>query len=437
MPEIDWADPYPAQVIQGNNTFALDLFRKLVRDQESDTRSRDSNLFFCSYSILAAFVMAYAGARATTAAQIAETLYFPPNSLELHHVFAALMQTLEKAEAQYQLTAANKFWMKQNFRAEPAYLDLLRQYYDSEVGRFKDVADLQVQANDWVAEQTQNKIPAIFRDEPNPSTKFVLLNAVYFKATWLEPFDKDATKSGQFHLLNGSTIAIDMMYGVKKEYTYQQFPEYGLEVIELPYKGGTEDDVPTASMAIILPARDVDIRALCGTLTYELIQSLLSAEDEFNDFEDEFLYSPRSETLHLTMPKFKLSSLFSIRSSLCGMGITQAFDEANANFSGINPLAYLFEAQHATFLEVNEETTEAAGATALSGGTRSAATPIEVTVDRPFILLILDASTRAPFQDRERGCDRSVLFAGRILDPSQFEAAELEGKRCQVDPHFR
>lgn len=438
-PEMNWADPYSARIIRGNNTFALDLFRKLVRDQSSDPETQSSNLFFCPYSVLTALVMAYAGSREQTARQMSETLHFPESDPELHTVFVQLAQTLERKSEQYHLTAANKFWMRDGFEAGADYLNLLSQFYQSDMGRFRDEFDLQNKANTWCAEKTKQRIPEIFRDPPNMNTEFVLANAVYFKAAWLEPFDTEKTQPGPFHLQNGASVLTEMMFGMKETFAYKKFNQHNAEVIELPYEGVDADQWSTTSMAIILPEPGIDIQTFSQTLTYELIQELLSMEDEDNLSMNEFMGLVGSK-LHLTMPKLKVTSLFSMRSALCGVGMTDIFSEPDANLSGIHPAAYLIDAQHAAFLEVNEKFTAAAGVTALSGGKRGGRL-FKVTVDRPFILLILDASTRASQWDKTTKTasksDRSILFVGRILNPNE-SVAEVSGlESCEVDPDFQ
>jgi serpin B len=242
-----------------------------------------------------------------------------------------------------------------------------------------------VAINDWVSDRTNEKIKDLLPERIiTPKVKLVLTNAIYFNAGWADAFDESETADGPFLLLDGSEVTVPMM----RQTTSLGYGQgEGYQVVELPYDG---DEL---SMVILLPDEG-GFSAFENSLDSSRIVSITNRIDY--------------QEVALTMPKFKIESDFSLKHTLKGMGMPGAFLEG-ANFSGMDGSRNLFisDVIHKAFVDVNESGTEAAAATAVIMVVESVPPPpIEVTVDRPFILFIRDIETS------------TILFAGRVVDPS-------------------
>lgn len=381
-----------AALEDGNQAFALDFYQA-VHDQ-------GGNLFYSPYSISLALAMTYAGARGTTESQMGETLNFTLPQDRLHPAINALDQELASREAassaqegdSFKLNIANSIWAQKDYTFLPEYLDLLAQNYGAGL-RLVDFAG-NVESgrqtiNDWVDEQTQGKIKDLIpQGAIDALTRLVLANAIYFKASWLHPFDEKLTQDGDFHLLDGSQVRVPMMAAsASTSLPYAQGPGY--QAVELPYLGG---DV---AMLILVPD--------AGTFP--------QFEASLNPVRlQEVLSSLKSQQVVLKMPKFKFESSYDLSNTLAGMGMPDAFDPGQADFSGMDGgrNLYITRVLHKAYVSVDEKGTEAAAATAVIVGlTAMPSSPVELTVDRPFIFII---------QDKPTG---TILFMGRILNPAE------------------
>lgn len=383
------------QVVDGNTAFALDLYHKLIEGQD-----QDGNIFLSPYSISLAMAMAYAGARGETADQMAETLHFTLPQERLHSAFDALDLAISaRAETEgIELSTANAFWGQLGHPFLQGYIDLLAGYYGTEV-RLMDFQTTpepcREEINDWVSEKTQGKIEELLPPgSVNPLTKLVLTNAIYFKGTWKWQFDPDLTGERPFTLLDGSQVMVPMMEQgeVWLPYTEGSLDGLGYQAVELPYVG------EELSMVILLPAP-------------EWLGEEFTAE-KFKEFERKLSPEWLKETLEgletwevdLVMPKFSFTWGFDLSDALSRLGMPLAFS-AQADFSGMDGMRDLFinGIYHKAFVKVDEEGTEALGAT---GTTMVRAAPYEFQVNHPFIFLI---------RDRETG---AILFLGRVLNPA-------------------
>ncbi|MDZ7843592.1 MAG: serpin family protein [Anaerolineales bacterium] len=379
-----------SQLVEGNTAFALAMYHQLEDDYD--------NLFFSPYSISQALAMTYAGARGVTREQMAETLRFRLEPEELHSAFNTLDQTLEKMDEvelpedsgdAFQLNIANTIWGQRDYHFEDPFLDTLANYYGAGL-RLLDFIENSEEArgtiNSWVSDQTEGKIQDLIpRGGVGSATRLVLTNAIYFNASWMEPFDQELTEEGSFFLLNGEEIQAPMMrHHAAQNFAYGQGENY--QVVEIPYVGSQ------ASMLILLPDEgnfEEVGRKLDGDYLTQVLESL----------------SPAS--VNLTFPKFEFESEISLADTLMEMGMPSAFGEG-ADFSGMTGTRDLFisEVFHKAFVGVDEEGTEAAAATAVvMAESAMPAEPIRMTVERPFFFLI---------RDRQTG---SILFFGRVLNP--------------------
>ncbi len=372
-------------LVQGNNTFALNLYGTL-----SDG---EGNLFFSPFSISQALAMTLAGARGETERQMINTLHYELPQSALHPSFNALDrelasrgQGLQAEENQFfELNIANAIWGQQGYEFLPDFLDVLAENYGAGL-RPVDFAgapeESRARINDWVSEETQDKIRDLLPfGAVDSNTRLVLTNAIYFNASWQLPFDRRLTRELPFHLAGGSVVEVPMMTETSRD-LYGYVEGEGYQAVDVPYSSGE------MSMTILLPDEG----------TFVEFEDSLNARVLDRIFDDLEIGD-----IALTMPLFELESEFSLDNTLAEMGMPDAFG-AEADFSGMTGTKGLWISKvvHKAFVSVDEEGTEAAAATAVvveeSG-------PILVTVDRPFIFLIRDRATGA------------VLFLGRVMNP--------------------
>lgn len=373
-------------LVDGNNAFGLDLYQSL--------RSEDGNLILSPFSISLALAMTYSGAKGETEAQMADVLNFPAQS-QTHPAFNALDLMLEetdiildKDQEPMQLDIANAVFAEQTFAFLPDFLDTLSVNYGAGV-RLMDFANnpdpSRKEINQWVSDETKDKINDLLPENAvTTSTKMVLVNAIYFKADWLSPFDANDTYDGTFTLLDGSEVTVPMM-GQRMGIPY--YVSNGYAAAELPYTG------ESAVMTVLVPdaGRFEEVESqLNGAMFKEMLANLAPAD------------------VTLRMPKFEYESSFMLSDTLASMGMPLAFDENRADFSSMTDqqALYIGNVIHKAFVAVDEEGTEAAAATAVIMEGASAVMPEnELYIDRPFIYFIRDV---------ESG---QILFIGRVLNP--------------------
>ena len=385
-PQVNETDLAP--LVEGNNTFAFNLYQAL--------REEDDNLFYSPYSMSLALAMTYAGARGETEQQMADTLHFTLSQDRLHPAFNSLDIELGKrgegAEGKdgegFRLHIANAVWGQKGYHFLPTFLDVLAENYGAGL-RTLDFASAPEESrliiNDWVSDQTEGRIEDLIpQGLIDIFTRLVLTNAIYFNAAWQYPFSERATGDSQFHLLDGREVTVPMM-SQTESFGYAEGADY--QAVELPYDGGE------LSMVILLPHAG-QFEAFEESLNTERVGAIISALDH--------------SQVALAIPKFEFESAFKMRETLMAMGMPVAFT-GDADFSGMTGGRELFisEVVHKAFVSVDEAGTEAAAATAvIMKITALPTTPIEFTANRPFIFLIRDIETG------------SLLFIGRILNPA-------------------
>jgi len=373
-----------ATVLKGNQLFALELYGQL--------RQQKGNLFVCPYSISTALAMTYVGARGDTAAQIADVFHFTLSQERLHPAIAALI-TNQNINYGSQFSTANRLWGQKGYGFLDTFVKTTSDYYRAglqEVDFVNATEESRHTINTWVAQKTQDKIQDLLSPGILTSnTKLVLTNAAYFKADWEMPFDKNLTKEKLFSITATQQVQVPMMHLPKAYFRYAELDD--LQVLELPYIGNR------LSMVILLPNQVDGLADLESRLTPGNLENWLSFSEVTYD---------ASEGLKVWLPKFKMSSEFNLKEVLSNMGMPLAFIDGAANFSGINDKERLAisEVVHKAFVDVNEEGTEAAAATAVIVATRGGAPP-SFLADHPFLFLI---------RDNQSG---SILFIGRVVNP--------------------
>lgn len=375
-------------LVAGNNAFALDLYHSL--------RAEDGNLILSPYSISLALAMTYTGAGGETESQMADTLHFSLGQ-NSHIAFNALDLGLsqrgkskDKDQEPMQLRIANAVWAEQTQTFLPDFLDTLARNYGAGV-RLSDFINnfepARKEINKWVEDQTEDRIKDLLAEGTvTADTRMVLVNAIYFKADWLQQFEKESTGDGDFHLLDGMTVQVPTMHN-EVYVPYAQGDVW--QAIDLPYAGDT------AAMTILLPAAG-NFESFDSNLDSATLDSILAA------------MQPAS--VNLALPKFSFTRDFGLADKLADLGMPDAFDPDLADFSGMTGERDLFisDVIHKAFVAVDEEGTEAAAATTVIMETASAhIADVTFNADRPFIFII---------RDKVSG---QILFIGRVVNPAQ------------------
>jgi serpin B len=384
------------KLVTDNTTFALNLYQVV--------REKQGNLLFSPLSISIALAMTYAGARNNTEAQMGATLHFNLSQSRLHSAFNALDLALNSrgeggpgSEGEgFRLNIVNATWGQDDFPFIPEFLDVLAINYGAGmyiVDFIFNPESARLTINDWVAEQTNDRIEDLLPPGSiTIDTRLVLTNAIYFYASWALPFNKDRTRDADFFLIDGSAVTVPMMSltgssGENGE-TLKAASFDGYQTVELPYQ---DEEL---SMVIIIP----------DTGRFFEIEQGLDAE-----MLDQVVGALAPGHLDITMPKFGYEFDFSMKDTLIRMGMPDAFDMGRADFSGIVNIQetqrlFISDVVHKAFISVDEDGTEAAAATAVIIGIVSV--PTSITINRPFIYFIRDIETRA------------ILFIGRVLNPA-------------------
>lgn len=383
------AEPDVNALVQGNSAFALELYAKL--------RGEAGNLFLSPYSISSALAMTYAGARGNTAAEMETALHFTLGPEGTHPAFRALQARLEALQAAggLQLAIANSLWPQQGYPFLPEYLDFIKSGYGAGITPLDypgDTEGARQTINRWVEETTRAKIKDLIAPGALDSlTRLVLVNAIYFKGTWASQFKPEQTAPADFFVTPEVPVPVPLMTQTR-QYPYAEFKD--CQVVKLPYVGG---DV---SMLVVLPKEKDGLAALEAQLTPARLAEWRAALTERN--------------VRVFLPKFKLTwGTFRLNEPLQALGMLDAFSETRADFSGMDgrpDWLYIKLVLHKAFVEVNEEGTEAAAATAVVMKVKSMPVPpMEFRADHPFLFLI---------QEEQAG---AILFMGRVVDPTKAE----------------
>lgn len=393
-PTVTYGEGYGEEAVaqQAQTRFDLKLFDQLLQQQPQE------NLLFSPLSIRLALSMVYNGASGETQAAMAEVLEAEELSItELNWTNAQLVQWLvegsQKAhsplagtdeQTPVQVQIANALWVDQAITLRPQFLQALASYYQAAVDRVDLGSQQTVQdINTWVKDRTQGKIDRIV-DRLGPDDLMVLINAIYFKGEWTQPFDPDRTQLQPFTLPDGSQVKVPMM---AQSGRYDYFETDLLQVVRLPYGEGEME------MLILLPQKGVDPEALQAELNPETWR--------------EWTGSLQSRAGSVQIPRFTLAYETDLIPVLRQLGMGIAFTN-RADFSQMtSEPAYISQVLHKAVIEVNEEGSEAAAVTGVivSRTAMSREEPFQFVADRPFWFAIRDTQTE------------TVLFIGSVVDP--------------------
>jgi serine protease inhibitor len=370
------------RLVRANNGFGFNLFRELAAAKP------ESNLLISPASILTALVMTYNGAEGETRAAMEETLQLREMTMtETNKAFTDLLTVLRNPDPKVELTIANSLWAREGITFNDDFLQRNRDHFGAEINTldFNDAGAANL-INYWVKEKTKNKIEGIVDPPINPDTILFLINAIYFKGDWSEPFDAEMTGEMPFHLPDGTVKQHPMMFHTG-DFRYSENELF--QAVSLPY--GKNERV---SMYLFLPAKD---------FTLEQFYAKLNATT-WEQWLDSFL----TREGRVGLPRFKFSYETSLNDALKALGMGIAFDESAADFSGMRPIPprlVISEVKHKTFIEVNEEGTEAAAVTSVEVGITAMPELFTMILDRPFFFAIVDDMTG------------TILFMGSVMEP--------------------
>jgi len=367
------------------NSFSFDFFKELYVANEG-------NIFISPYSIFTALSMTYEGARKETANEMRDVLNVEQDNESFHLYMKNIYEVLNKKYADYNISTANALWVQENFDLLEEYLTIIRDYYSGEATEvdYSNPAEAVASINQWVEEQTNNLIKdLISEDVIDPFTALILTNAIYFKGVWEIQFDPVNTTNRTFDVSSDISVEAPTMNLVGTDDYFYYTENKDVQVLELPYTG---DDI---SMVIVLP-KDNDLSTVIDAIN--------------SNKYSEWMESLTEENVDIYLPIFEVEASYSLKEYLIDLGMAQSFTSA-ADFSGITGVKDLFisEVIHKAFIDVNEEGTEAAAATAVimkltsNGGEGSTRNMFDC--DHPFMYIIRHKETE------------TILFMGTISNP--------------------
>jgi serine protease inhibitor len=370
-------------LLKSDNKFGFKLFQEVVREE------KDKNVFISPLSISMALGMTYNGANGSTQEAMKNTLELNGLTLqEVNESYQHLIKLFSELDPSVLFQIANSIWYRQSWTFEEDFIQLNKTYFDAVVSglNFDDPHSADV-INAWVNENTKGKITSIINPPIDPSMVMFLINAIYFKGTWTYQFDKNATREWPFLLPDNSTKPCQMM-GQKSEFPYYENDDF--QAVNLPYGKGDY------CMIVFLPKWGKNVDSLIANLNQENFEVWLS---EFH-----------SDSGKVCLPKFILEYGLKLNDALKALGMSVAFDPDQADFTRMHPGAGLFisEVKHKTFVEVNEEGTEAAAVTSVGMELSALPPPLpfEIVMDRPFVFMIRENLSGA------------ILFMGKIVEPT-------------------
>ncbi|MUL35162.1 serpin family protein [Gloeocapsopsis dulcis] len=365
------------EIVSANTRFGFKLFSQLLRQDSS------SNVFISPTSIAIALAMLYNGANGETQQAMAQTLELQGISLpEINTANAALLSALTNPDANVQIAIANSLWARQEYPFRKDFLQKNQSFYKAQVTNLDFASpDAKNTINAWVNQNTNGRIEQIV-DQINPEDVLFLINAIYFKGRWADEFDPSQTTNEPFFTNGGSTQ--HPMMAQTGRYRYYENDQF--QAVSLPYGKGR------LSLYVFLPRENSNLTSFYQQLNSANWEKWLT---QFNQREGS-----------IRLPRFQMEYDLTLNDTLKVLGMEVAFED-NADFSAMGNDLALSEVKHKTFVEVNEEGTEAAAVT--SGRVMAVSAPLdppfEMIVNRPFFCAIRDNQTG------------TVLFMGSIVEP--------------------
>lgn len=379
--------PAEAELAASSDIFGLKLFKEIARQQP------DKNIFISPLSVSMALGMTANGASTTTLEAMRHTLELDNlTEEESNAAYQSLIELLTTVDPEVRFDIANSIWYRDTWTFNEEFLQRCIDYFKAVVQGldFSDPAAADI-INAWVDENTNGKIKEIVDQPISATTVMFLINALYYKGIWTYEFDPEATVDDAFTLLNGSTVPCRMM---NQEADLLYYETETFQAVDLPYGG------ELFSMTIILPRPGIPIDTVVTALNPEQWGAWIGHLD--------------TAGVHVELPRFKLSYDLLMNDVLKALGMEIAFSTSQADFGrmlaadGSSPgVLFIDKVKHKTFVQVDEEGTEAAAVTSVEIGFTSVdpGAPIHMRIDRPFVFVI---------RERTSG---TLLFMGKIVEP--------------------
>ncbi|XP_057554432.1 serpin B3-like isoform X1 [Hippopotamus amphibius kiboko] len=385
---------------EANTHFAIDLFKQI-------RGSKEQNVFYSPFNIMSALAMTSLGARGHTASEIEKVLHFNgitgstkggatkdpvEKSGNVHHQFQKLLTELKKPSDAYELKVANRLYGRKEFPFRQEYINNVKKFYLASVESTDFVhaaEESRKMINSWVESQTNEKIKDLFpKGTINHYTILVLVTAIYFKGKWLQEFKKENTVEEKFWLNKDTSKSVQMMKQTS-HFNFTALEDLQVKILEIPYKG------EELSMVVLLPDEVDGLQKLEDQLTAEKLIEWTSPQNM------------RGSHVHLHLPRFKVEASYGLNGPLRALGMVAAFSDQEADFSGMSSAGGLVVSNvvHKSYVEVNEEGTEAAAATGISIGITSLPHYESFHCDHPFLFFIKHNKTN------------TILFYGRVSSP--------------------
>ncbi|NXR36067.1 A1AT protein, partial [Zosterops hypoxanthus] len=369
------------RIVSSNTDFAFQFY------MQASTQEPGKNVFFSPVSISTALALLALGSRGSSQAQVLEGLAFNLTNIqreEIHHGFGQLLLLLHRPGSQVQLSMGNTLFMDKHLKPTKTFLKDIKKLYRGKAvsSSFQNATEAKKEINDYVKNKTRGNINQIL-DDLDPNTLMVIVNYIYFKAYWENPFDIEGTHKDYFHVNAKTSVEVEMMI---RDGFYKAFSDRKLscEVVQIPYKG----DV---AALFILPNK-----GKMKQLEHALTKNTVSKWER----------SLQRQRMELHLPKLSISGTYDLKRILVNLGVTDVFSH-RADLSGItgNPDAKVSKATHKALLKIHENGTEAAAVSSIDFLPHSA--PPIVKFNHPFLLLIIDQYTQ------------SILFMGKIVNPTE------------------
>lgn len=373
------------QLVDGSNAFGFNLFRKAA-----EISGTDINMMISPLSVSMALGMTRNGAAGTTLDAMTSTLGFEGlTDQEINESYKYILETFSALDPKVNLTIANSIWHRNTFSVLQQFIETNQNYFNASVAAldFSDPAAVKT-INDWVSANTNQLIPSIIDEIPADAVMY-LINAVYYKGQWRFQFEKDKTAAKPFLLSDGSQVQAESML---QRADLRYFKGSCFQAVELPYNQGN------FNMSILLPDAG---KSITDVIT-------LLSQENWEGWETGYA----NTDVQIQLPKFKYKydekNMNTVLSAL-GMGV--AFDPGFADFTRINSDGnlYISDVKHKTFIETNEEGTEAAAVTSVEISYTSIGTdpqPVSFIADHPFVYVITEKSTG------------TILFIGSVVNPA-------------------
>lgn len=379
--------------------FSLDLYKSVASRDGSNTtfgEGATDSLVLSPYSVMSLLSMLYLGSSGVTSEQLRHALHFDNLSyVEVHRSYKKMVEGVTHGKMAANLTLANKMFLQKGVNVSKVYGEKLLEYYDAALELVDFAGDATFArdlVNTWVKVHTRGKIEALLDAPPNPDTKLLLANAIYFQGFWLYRFDRQKTYEHSTFRVTATEAATVPMMVARLKAPHGHSEELKCSALELPYVDRR------LSMFILLPDAVDGLGTLEGALTSEALKRFLAALED--------------DTVNVRIPRFRLESKLWLRDSLVKLGLDDLFVQGQADLSGLTSdraVLYVNEVTHRSSISVTEEGSEAAAASSLDVERIGVFGESYFEADHPFLFFIWDHQINV------------VLFIGRVVRPTEFE----------------